>query len=226
MADFILIHGAYRGGWAWDRVVPLLENAGYRAFAPTLAKHRGVTLASSGQEIADLIVDNDLNGCILVGHSQGGIVAQAAAEIVPESIARIIFLDAPVLRNGEAAVDYLPPEYLANLPPLSPDEVRDGMPVAPSEHISAEDAAFISARLEPQTGRPGFDKLRIERSADVEHDYIFCTHTPTFFPSNQARTRFDREGVEYTLIEAPHDCNVTDAGRVADVLLQIIGHGE
>jgi pimeloyl-ACP methyl ester carboxylesterase len=63
MADIVLVHGAYQGGWIWQRVAPRLAAAGHRVFAPTLdgcaerrhAVRRGITTESHGTEIAELL---------------------------------------------------------------------------------------------------------------------------------------------------------------------------
>jgi len=127
---FVLIHGAFRGGWAWDRVLPLLQQAGHVVFAPTLSNASDATLSSCANEVVAVIRDNDLHNVTLVGHSQGGVVAQAAAEIVAERIAGIVFLDAPVLHDGEAAIDVFPAEMLAQMAPIDRDAIRQPTPLA------------------------------------------------------------------------------------------------
>jgi len=215
---FVLIHGAFRGGWAWERVVPLLEVAGHAVFAPTLSNEPEATLSSCASEIVAVIRDSNLQDVTLVGHSQGGVVAQAAAEIVPDRVTRIVFLDAPVLRDGDAAIDVFPAEMLANMPPIDRDTLREPTPLAASEFISQSHADWINARLTPQPARLGFEKVRIDRSAQIPHTYIFCRHTNAFYPSAHTRARFDREGIAYSLIDALHDCNVTHPELVADLI--------
>jgi len=215
---FVLIHGAFRGGWAWDRVLPLLQQAGHVVFAPTLSNASDATLSSCANEVVAVIRDNDLHNVTLVGHSQGGVVAQAAAEIVAERIAGIVFLDAPVLHDGEAAIDVFPAEMLAQMAPIDRDAIRQPTPLAANEFIPQTHPESISARLTPPPARLGFDPVRIDRSSHIPHTYIFCRHSNAFYPSSHTRTRFDREGIEYTLIDAPHDCNVTHAELVADAI--------
>ena len=36
MATYVLVHGAWHGGWCWNRVAPLLRDAGHEVFTPTL----------------------------------------------------------------------------------------------------------------------------------------------------------------------------------------------
>jgi len=113
MADIVLIHGAYQGGWIWERVAARLRHAGHRVFAPSLdgcaerghALRPGITNATHGTEIAQLLFYEDLKETVLVGTSCGGMVMAAAAERARERIARLVFADALALLDGERLAD-------------------------------------------------------------------------------------------------------------------------
>ncbi|NJM52877.1 MAG: alpha/beta hydrolase [Blastocatellia bacterium] len=113
---FLLLHGAFRGGWAWQKVRRILQNRGHEVFAPSLtgAGEKAhllspeITLEIWIKDIVNLLNCEDLDNVTLVGHSQGGIVIQAVAEAITERISKLIFIDAPVLQDGECAVDVLP----------------------------------------------------------------------------------------------------------------------
>ena len=36
MATFVLVHGAWHGGWCWARVAPRLRQAGHEVYTPTM----------------------------------------------------------------------------------------------------------------------------------------------------------------------------------------------
>ena len=109
MATFVMVHGAYQGGWIWKPVVTRLRAAGHVAYAPTLdgcaeKRHQvrpGITVATHAREIADLLFYEDLRDVVLVGTSSGGMVIQKAAELARERIARLSFVDALALLPGE-----------------------------------------------------------------------------------------------------------------------------
>jgi pimeloyl-ACP methyl ester carboxylesterase len=109
MTTFVMIHGAYQGGWIWKPVVTRLRAAGHVAYAPTLdgcaeRRHqvrRGITVATHAQEIADFLFYEDVRDVVLVGTSSGGMVIVKAAELARERIARLSFLDALALLPGE-----------------------------------------------------------------------------------------------------------------------------
>src|SRR3989442_13142616 len=113
MATYVLVHGAYQGGWIWKTVVDRLRAAGHRVYAPTLdgcaERHHlvrpGITVATHAQEIAQLLFYEDLAQVGLVGTSSGGMVICKAAELARDRIARLVFVDALALMSGEKVGD-------------------------------------------------------------------------------------------------------------------------
>lgn len=113
MATYVLIHGAYQGGWIWNGVATRLRGAGHLALAPTLdgcAERRhlvrpGITLGTHAQEVAQLLFYEDLSDVVLVGTSSGGMVIEKAAELARERIDRLVFVDALALLPGERVDD-------------------------------------------------------------------------------------------------------------------------
>lgn len=107
MAIFVLVSGAWHAGWCWERVVPLLEQAGHRALAPDLlgmgsdhAPLEVVTLGLWADQVAAL-VEAQPEPVILVGHSRGGIVISETAERAPEHIRSLVYLTALLVPSGE-----------------------------------------------------------------------------------------------------------------------------
>ena len=113
MATFVLIHGAYQGGWIWSPVATQLRDAGHRVYAPSLdgcaersAQARpGITTETQAEEIAELLRYEDLTEVVLVGTSSGGMVLAKVAELARERIQRLVFADALALLNGETIRD-------------------------------------------------------------------------------------------------------------------------
>lgn len=117
MATYVLIPGAWLGGWCWDRVAPLLRAAGHQVLTPTLtglgdrahASTADVNLRTHVLDVVDLIVHANVRDAILVGHSYGGTVITGAAQEIPERLQWLVFLDASAPRPGESNNDVLPP---------------------------------------------------------------------------------------------------------------------
>src|ERR1700741_2964727 len=125
MTTFVLVYGAYQGGWIWKPVVARLRAAGHVAYAPTLdgcaeRRHQvrpGITVATHAQEIADFLFYEDLRDIVLAGTSSGGMVILKAAELARDRIARLSFVDALALLPGERVGE------ITNRP--TPREVND-----------------------------------------------------------------------------------------------------
>ena len=113
MTTFVLIHGAYQGGWIWQPVAARLRAAGHAVYAPSLdgcaerahALRPGIDTQTHGAEIAELLRFEDLRDVVLVGTSSGGMVMACAAERARERVARVVFADALALFNGEKIRD-------------------------------------------------------------------------------------------------------------------------
>jgi pimeloyl-ACP methyl ester carboxylesterase len=113
MSTYVLIHGAYQGGWIWKPVVERLRAAGHVVHAPTLdgcaeRKHQlrpGITVGTHAREVADLLFYEDLKDIVLVGTSSGGMVISRTAELAADRIARLVFVDALALLPGERIAD-------------------------------------------------------------------------------------------------------------------------
>jgi pimeloyl-ACP methyl ester carboxylesterase len=223
---YVLIHGAFRGGWAWQKVRRILQSRGDEVFAPSLtgAGEKAhllsveITLQNWIDDIVNLLNCEDLDDVTLVGHSQGGIVIQAVAEAVTERISQLIFIDAPVLQDGECAIDVLPADVRQKFGETPRNSLIQPMPLAKNEYFSDEEIAWFNKRLTPVPTNPSLEKIRIERSANLPHRYIFCSQTPPFYPASYTRQRFDRERISYELMDAPHDCIWTHAELFADLL--------
>ena len=160
MATFVLIHGAYQGGWIWQSVVARLQEAGHRIFAPTLdgcaeragQMRAGITTETHAEEIAKLLYFHDLKDVVIAGTSSGGMVMARAAELAPERIARIVFADALALFNGEKIRDIV----------TRPAAINTALALGPSR----EDAAGrLFADLDPALRDWAADRMTLHPAA-------------------------------------------------------------
>ena len=115
---FVMIHGSWHGGWAWQEVVRHLSQKGHIAKAPTLPGHgpRAMRLGLAHDDCVRAVVayiqQHRLENVVLVGHSFGGSVIQKVAEELPNRIERTIFLDALIVEDGNCVFDELPADYV------------------------------------------------------------------------------------------------------------------
>jgi pimeloyl-ACP methyl ester carboxylesterase len=117
--DVILIPGLWLDGSSWDRVVPVLEQAGHRAHPLTLpgmeskdADRSQVTLRDHVEAVIEVIdsLDPAAGTVVLVGHSGGGAIAHGAVDARPDRVARVVYVDSWPLGEGGVINDELPAE--------------------------------------------------------------------------------------------------------------------
>jgi len=121
MATFVLVHGAWHGGWCYKRVARCLRQAGHEVYTPTLTgdgerahlMNRTVNLETHIQDILGVIRWEELSDFVLCGHSYGGMVISGVAEKVPEKIRSLVYLDAFLPTDGQSLSDSLPAEMHA-----------------------------------------------------------------------------------------------------------------
>src|SRR5437660_801825 len=110
MATFVLVHGAWHGGWCWRKLMPLLRSAGHAVWTPTLTglgerAHLGnpdVGLSTHVQDVVNVLEYEDLSNVVLVGHSYGGMVITGVAHQMPGRLAHLVYLDAFVPKDGQS----------------------------------------------------------------------------------------------------------------------------
>jgi pimeloyl-ACP methyl ester carboxylesterase len=116
MATFVLVHGAWHGGWCWRDTAAALRAAGHQVFTPT---HTGVgershqsaeniTLETHIRDVCGCIEWEELNDVILVGHSYGGMVITGVADRMAGRIRALVYLDAFLPEHGDSLIGLLP----------------------------------------------------------------------------------------------------------------------
>jgi pimeloyl-ACP methyl ester carboxylesterase len=189
VASFVLVHGAFHDGSAWDAVVERLTACGHTAYAPTVAGHgkgvrKDVSHKQCVQSIVDYVVDRDLFDLILVGHSFGATVTCKVAEAVPERIRRLVFYAGILLQDGESVYEASAPGQRPILDQLVA-ESPDGSFMPPFEIFRDAfigDADLDTARrayeqLAPQPAKTFFDHIDLKRfySLSTPRSYLLGT---------------------------------------------------
>jgi pimeloyl-ACP methyl ester carboxylesterase len=131
---YVLVHGAWGGGWAFRAVDSMLTAAGHRVYRPTLTGlgervHLGtpeVGLSTHVTDIVNVLLFESLRDVVLVGHSYGGMVITGVADRVPERIRRLVYIDALVPDDGESFVTASRGTKLEGFARRSVDSARDG----------------------------------------------------------------------------------------------------
>jgi pimeloyl-ACP methyl ester carboxylesterase len=113
MTTFVLVHGAWHGGWCWRRVADLLERRGHEVFAPTLTglgershlMSGSINLDTHIADVVNVLTWEDLHDVVLVGHSYGAWPISGAIEQTFDRITSVVYLDAFVPEDGQKPLD-------------------------------------------------------------------------------------------------------------------------
>jgi pimeloyl-ACP methyl ester carboxylesterase len=113
---YVIVHGAWGGGWAFRKVDALLTARGHKVYRPTLTglgervhlASTEVGLSTHVNDVVNLILFEELRDVVLLGHSYGGMVISGVAQKVPDRIRRLVYLDAFVPEHGESVMTASP----------------------------------------------------------------------------------------------------------------------
>jgi len=222
---FLLVHGAWHGGWCWKKLTPLLRVAGHQVFTPTLTglgerSHLlspAVDLTTHIKDITAILEYEDLQDVVLVGHSYGGMVIAGVAETAGARLGQLVYLDAFLPENGKAVKDY------AALNPTRDDGWRVPPPGSPPRFgvTNERDIAWMEARLGDHPNKTFTDPVRLSRdNRSLPQSFIQCTKAPFFA---EAAERAKRQGFRSReLFAAGHDAMITQPEALAKVLLELV----
>jgi pimeloyl-ACP methyl ester carboxylesterase len=220
---FVLVHGAWLGGWSWKKVIPLLRAAGHEVFAPTLTglgerAHLLTPEVDLDIHIADIVAVleyEDLTNVVLVGHSYAGMVIAGVAQNAAPRLAELVYLDAFLPENGKSLNDYLP----------APHPRIDGWRVEPlgpptAFGVNSElDIAWMAPRLGAQSERTFSQSMQLSaaKTSALRQSFIqCCSHFPCFV---DAAERAKRQGLRFfDLISANHCPMITQPDELVKIL--------
>jgi pimeloyl-ACP methyl ester carboxylesterase len=230
MTTFLLVHGAWHGGWCYKRVARLLRQAGHEVFTPTLTglgerahlMNPAIDLDTHVQDVVGVIRYEQLSDVVLCGHSYGGMVITGVAEQIPAKIRSLVYLDAFVPENGRSLFDYLPAEQSEQ---MRTDAARNGegykVAPIPAAHfaVNAEDAAWVDAMCVKQPLATFEQKLALGGRHVPKRVYMFAAGWgPSPFQQFGARFRDDRDW-QFVAFACGHDVMLDRPQELADALI-------
>jgi pimeloyl-ACP methyl ester carboxylesterase len=202
---FVLVHGAFSGGWVWGPLAELLEQAGHTVEAPDLpggghdrTPVSEVTLDAYARRICEVLAART-EPAVLAGHSMGGMAITQAAPRCPDLIASMVYVAAFLPQDGESLIG------LTQLPEGEGDQVQANLVVsgdppvatmpaeasraATYEHCSDEMAAWAIASRTPQPVFPFTEPVALEGFdfAGIPRTYVFCGQDRAIPPPLQRR---------------------------------------
>ena len=227
MANFVLVHGAWIGGWYWRPIAQALRKAGHEVYTPTMTglgerihlMSPSINLDTHITDIVNVIKQEDLSDIVLVGHSYGGMVVTGVADSLPDKISSLVYLDAFVPKSGDALVKFLPPGHhlpkpRANIrwrlcPPLSLAPVRKSAALVDASTTPMPTACFT----QPLKLTGGIDRVK-------KKTYIYCNlPAPTTFTQFYDKLKDDRDWTVHTL-PCTHIVQIDMPNELTALLLQ------
>jgi pimeloyl-ACP methyl ester carboxylesterase len=232
--DYVLVHGAFHGGWCWRRVADRLAVAGHRVFAPSLTglgdrRHLltpSVNLDTHIDDIVELISTEELTDIVLVGHSYGGIVITGVADRIPQRIRQLVYLDAVLVEAGGSWGSALPPDVVdAREKSAAESSAGLSLPVPKAANFGvhdADDQAWVDRRMTPHPFSTLLRKMHWRNPVGngLPKIYVDCTdppHPPLVAMKDQYR---GKQGWPFVAIHTRHDCMVSAPDETTELLLR------
>jgi pimeloyl-ACP methyl ester carboxylesterase len=229
---FILVHGAWHGGWAWQRVTDRLRARGHSVFAPTntgLGERAhllrpGIDLSLHIVDVLGVIKYERLRNFVLVGHSYGGGVISGIAEAVGDAIQSIVFLDAFIPDNGDSTLDLVQPAVQDVIRgALARGEITVPVRDAAAFKVNEKDRAWVDSLATPQPIATFTEKLKLTgaRERIAKKTYIRASGYPNVsFEKALARVKADPSWRTYE-VPCGHDVMIDDPERLTEILLEV-----
>jgi pimeloyl-ACP methyl ester carboxylesterase len=228
---FVLVHGAWHGGWCWQRVADRLRRGGHAVFTPTLTGlgershllRAGIDLTTHVTDVVNVIKWEELSDVVLCGHSYGGMVISGVADQMAAAIRSIVFLDAFVPKNGEAAQD-LTSSAVVEIARAATQRGEITMPPRPAEAfgVNAADRAWVDRLCVGQPIGTFTQKLALTGARDriPRKSYIrAASYANPGFDRALAAARSDPSWRTYE-VSCGHDVMIDAPDRLTEILLE------
>lgn len=196
-STFVLVHGAWHGGWCWRDVATRLRALGARVFTPTLTglgERRHLREAYRGlqtfiTDITAVVETEELRDIVLVGHSFGGMVITGVADRMPQRVRRLVYLDAFVPNDGDSVITCAPgadADSISRLRRALEAQAVDGEWIAPPPpelvglHLATEDARDWDLRnMSDQPFSSFAEPLPLANGRpSIPSTYVVCDNPP------------------------------------------------
>jgi pimeloyl-ACP methyl ester carboxylesterase len=237
VACFVLVHGAFYGGWCWQRVAQRLRAAGHQVHTPTLTGcgdrfhllTREVGVETHVRDLVATLEHEDVADAVLVGHSYGGTVITLAASRVPARVKQLVFIDGQTPFDGQTASGALAEGSSEKLAELSSGDewLLPALSLDVMEVVDSADIAWVGPRRHPHPMRTLLEPVRYEESklAAMRKSYIACTRHERLIalfgvdPLLTFVQRAEREGWRVDRLDSGHDPMITAPDALTQLLV-------
>lgn len=231
--NFVLVHGAWHGGWCWRHVAAQLRAQGHQVFTPTMTGlgerahllNEQVGLSTFIDDISAVINCEELSDVVLVGHSFGGPVISGVADRIPHTLRQLIYLDGLIVQNGQSALSILPPAVQKERSrTIDPEGLRMAIPAPEKFGVTdQQQAAWLMHQLTPHPLKAYAEKVQLRHPLGngLRKTYIAVTD-PWYPPLENVRAWIKNQSDwEYRELAAGHDAMVTSPAALTQMLLAL-----
>ena len=230
IGTYVLVHGAWHGGWCWAKVARLLRDAGHEVYTPTLTglgerahlARPEVDLETHIQDVVAMLEAEELRQVTLVGHSYGGMVISGVAARTTGRIGHLVYLDAFVPETGKSLLDYVGERAAAMREAATVNGEGWKLPSFPPERFgvtSQRDTEWLTKHLVAQPLKTFEQPLPAAGGDKLKRSYIYCSKPATgTFDQFAERLRDDRKWTFHD-VKTGHDAMVTAPGEIAKILM-------
>jgi pimeloyl-ACP methyl ester carboxylesterase len=230
IGTYVLVHGAWHGGWCWTKVARLLRDAAHEVYAPTLTglgerahlARPDVDLETHIEDVVAVLESEELRQVTLVGHSYGGMVISGVAARAAARLSHLVYLDAFVPETGKSLLDYVGERAAAMREAARAHGEGWRLPSFPPERFgvtSQRDTEWLTRRLAPQPLRTFEQPLPVAGGERLKRTYIYCSKPAMgAFDQFAERLREDRKWTFHEM-KTGHDAMVTAPGELARILM-------
>ncbi len=230
IGTYVLVHGAWHGGWCWAKVARLLRDAGHEVYTPTLTglgerahlARPEVDLETHIQDVVAMLEAEELRQVTLVGHSYGGMVISGVAARTTGRIGHLVYLDAFVPESGKSLFDYLGERAAAMREAAAANGEGWKLPSFPPERFgvtSQRDTEWLNKHLVAQPLRTFEQPLAAAGGDKLKRSYVYCSKPAMgTFDQFAERLRDDRKWTFHD-VKTGHDAMVTAPGEIAKILM-------
>jgi pimeloyl-ACP methyl ester carboxylesterase len=229
---FVLIHGAYHGGWCWKYVAEILEKRGHKVYAPSLTGHAdrshllsmNLTLDTQITDIANLFKWEEIKDACLVVHSGGGWQGAGALEQIGDRVSSIVWLDAFIPKNGETQIGQISAFSRKALEEaLARGEAGRKPPKASQYSISEKDYAWIDSKLSLQPNSIVNDAIKLTGAMQKVARKVFIRapkYPQAAFDRALAECKADPTWTTYVVENSHHDVMIDAPEWLSDILMK------
>jgi pimeloyl-ACP methyl ester carboxylesterase len=229
---FVLVHGAYHGGWCWQRVADLLEAKGHKVFAPSLTgladrSHllsKEVVLDTHIADVANLFKWEDLKNACLAVHSYGGWPGSGALEQIGDRVSSIVWVDAFKPENGQRGTDYIS-EFSRKALEAAVAKGEAGRPAPKSEvfGVNEKDRAWVDSKLTQQPNGVAMQPIKLTGAIEkvAKKTYIRAPrYAQKAFDKAYADCKADKTWQTFENTKSGHDVMVDEPAWLTDILIK------